>query len=267
MSKVETDLYIFIVAVLCALSMKSGRGNVRSGDRYARVKWQYYAFWFFFFVWVALVLVGNVVPLNLQIITSRVLPLIEKANATSATDEHYVGGYYTEKFTFIWATNIVVLPLRFVLAMVSFAYLMAHRKKRMSLGIFGIVFILYMVGEGVNIVSGGLEWKDANKAPDGMSDTKHERNIANSYYYCCKYGNMTAYCPNYRPGNTSLSCYGFDPETELQANEDFLTVYAIALGCIVCAFIMAVLGYSGREDILVVLKTADGQDVLVDYNT
>lgn len=235
--------------------------KAKISGNYVRTKWQYWAFWFFFFLWIALVAVGNVVPLNFQIRTSHILPLVE--NSGNMTTDAYIGGTYTDKFTFIWITNVIVLPMRFALTLVAAAYLTSRKEKNMTLTLFGIFFIVYIGSEGSNIISGGLEWKDANKIPSNMSDTNHEKNLANSYYYCCEYGNLTAYCENYRPNNASLPCYGWVSGTKLDPNPDFLTIYALSLGCFVCAAIMAVLGYSGREELLTPIKTASGETILV----
>lgn len=236
---------------------------LKTGDKYARVKWQHYVFWMFFIVWVVLVFVGVAAALNLPFKTTYVLPLVEKDDYN---EDHYVGAIYSQKYTFLWSTALIVPVFRFALAFASFSYLNSHRQKRLNLAVFSVFFLLYVVAEGCNLIAHGLEWKDANKQPDQLADTNYDRNIANSWTYCCEFGNFTPYCENYRAGNASIPCYGWVSGTELTPNPDFLTSVAIAIGCFACACVMAILGYSGREELLMVFRTQSGEDVLVRMN-
>lgn len=252
--------------------------KLNPGDRFVKNKWQYYAFWVFFAVWIILVVGGFLSTANMPFRSTYTLPSskstcpsldisrVAKRNDTksAAVDPQVYGcGLYTEKYTFLWGISLIITIPRVILAAAVYAYLSSSRKKRLNLSIFGIAFILYGILELLNIIAHVLEWQKSNLMPDALSDTNYQKNVANSWYYCCEYGNHTQHCDNYRGSNSSIPCFNWTPGTELTVNPDFGFSALVSIMSFICAFMMAIFGYSGRSDLLAVFETQSGDQVLV----
>jgi hypothetical protein len=139
---------------------------------------------------------------------------------------------------------------------------------------FGVMLaffgILQLVSEGANIISHGLEWKNANKKPDGLSDTRYDRNVANSYDYCCLYGNYTPFCPNHMafsglPAGVSSPCYGVwnETTTELKVNADFMVSAIMAICCFAFTVVVLLLASCRRYTVYRKATFDNGEQVLV----
>jgi hypothetical protein len=231
--------------------------------------------WVIFLMWCGIVLVGYVGYLNLIFETTSALPLVSKNFPTQQCEINgegcYMGGGYTRKMTFIWAMSLISIPMRFIATFALFAYLMGSDNSR-SFSSFLVFFgLIALVSEGVTVIAYGLEWKDANKQPEPTADTRYDRNIANSYDYCCLYGNFTAFCPNYLtyaslpPGQTS-PCYGnwtlgF---TELMVNPDFLLSAIVTFACFVLLFLFLIMSACGRFQTYRKATMTSGEEVLIE---
>lgn len=248
---------------------------MRTDTTFRRISAAYYLMWLIFLAWCGVVLVGYVGYLNLIFETTSALPLVQKSipNQQCETngDGCYMGAGYTRKFTFLWVMSLLSVPMRFIATFAMFAYLMGSEKSRSFSSFLMFFGLIVLISEGVTIVAYGLEWKDANKQPESTSDTRYDRNVANSYDYCCLYGNFTAFCPTYLayaslpPGQTS-PCYGnwTIGVTELTVNTDFLLSAIVTIVCFALLFVFLIMSACGKFQTYKKATMSDGAQVLVE---
>lgn len=247
---------------------------MRQSKLYKSITGSYYLLWIVFFIWAGLVALGYVAYLDLIFETTSALPLVEKTFPTQTCqtngDSCYMGAVYTRKFSFIWGASVATIPMRLVITLVLYSFVMGSEKSTAFPTLLAIFGLLGLIVEGIAIIAYGLEWKDANKKPDGATDTRYDRNIANSYDYCCMYGNYTAFCPNnlayasLPPGATS-PCYGnWTVDTvELKVNTDFLICAIVSICCFVSLFAFLLLASCGRSRTYRKATFDTGEQILV----